>query len=217
MHIHRTTAQEIWKRAITARKTHCRRDGHSKARWRLTTKSRAYFSKMRGKVSEDPEIYPVEAFWSFLGGFVGILMLSGANYFILGREDQVLLLATFGASAMLLFGAPGVPFAQPRNVLGGHVVSALVGIIVCKLLGPEGLFAPALAVSVAIAVMHLSGTLHPPGGGTAMMMVTGSPELIDLGFFAALFPVASGAAILVLTALVINNLSRRRQYPIYWW
>lgn len=217
MHIHRTTAQEIWKRAITARKAHCRRDGCSKAHWRMATKSRAYFSKMRGEAGEDPEIYPVEAFWSFIGGFVGILMLSGVNYFVWGREDQVLLLATFGASAMLLFGAPGVPFAQPRNVLGGHVVSALVGIAVCKLLGPEGFFAPALAVSIAIAAMHLTSTLHPPGGGTAMMMVTGSPELIDLGFFAVLFPVASGAAVLVLTALVVNNLSRRRQYPLYWW
>lgn len=217
MRIHRTTAQEIWKRAMTARRVHCRREGCSRARWRLATKSRAYLSKMRGRKAEITEIYPVEAFWSFVGGFAGVAMLSFVNYLVFGRTDQLLLLATFGASAMLLFGAPGVPFAQPRNVLGGHVVSALVGICACKALGPDAFFAPALAVSAAIAAMHLTGTLHPPGGGTAMMMVTGGPEIVAMGFWAALFPVAAGALILVLTALLVNNLSRRRQYPVYWW
>lgn len=144
-------------------------------------------------------------------------MLSGVNHLVLGRTDQLLLMATFGASAMLLFGAPSVPFAQPRNVFGGHVLSALTGILVCKLLGPDTVLAPALAVSSAIAVMHLTGTLHPPGGGTALMMVSGGPEFYDLGLYAALFPTATGAVILIVTALAVNNLSRRRRYPVSWW
>lgn len=73
------------------------------------------------------------------------------------------MMGTFGASAMLLFGSPHVPFAQPRNVLGGHVVSAMVGVAAFQLVGHIPWLAAALAVSGAIAAMHVTGTLHPPG------------------------------------------------------
>ncbi len=219
MHIHRTNAQEIWKRAIAARRLNQGRGHATPLRgWRrMRFKSWAYFAKMKGMHIEGPEIYPLEILWSFVGSFLGIGILSWCNYTLLGRTDQVLLLGTFGASAMLLFGAPQVPFAQPRNVLGGHVISAFCGIACAAVFGADSPLAAPAAVATSIAAMHASCTLHPPGGGTALLMVTGGPEITALGFTAILFPVASGAAVLIITALLINNLSRRRRYPISWW
>ncbi len=118
---------------------------------------------------------------------------------------------------MLLFGAPQVPFAQPRNVIGGHVVSALVGITVYMLCGDIAFIAPALAVAGAIAAMHVTGTLHPPGGGTALMMAIGDQSVVQYGYLAVLFPVAAGTVILVAVALIVNNLARDRRYPVSWW
>jgi CBS-domain-containing membrane protein len=159
----------------------------------------------------------MEVAWSFIGSVVGMGLLSWCNLHVFGRADNLLLMGTFGASSMLLFGAPHTPFAQPRNVVGGHVVSALAGIAVVSLLGGDSHLAPALAVAVSIAAMHVTGTLHPPGGGTALIMATGSPLVAEFGFFAAIFPVATGAAILVAAALLTNNLAYDRRYPVSWW
>ena len=221
MHIHRTTPQDVWNRVKVARKVHRSRAQCPPARtpgWnRLLTRGKAYFAKMKGTPVPDVEIFPVEAFWSFVGSFAGMLLLSWCNWEVFARADNLLLMPTFGASSMLLFGAPQVPFAQPRNVVGGHVVSALVGITIYNLLGEASYCAPALAVALAIAGMHLTGTLHPPGGGTALMMVTGTPAIAEYGYFTAVFPVAVGALILVAVALVSNNLARDRRYPVSWW
>ncbi len=221
MKIHRTSAQELMARALLARRVQHRRHGGSGAlhgpRGRLFARLAAYFQKMRGSPHAATELYPVEILWSFTGSFIGMGILSWCNYDLFSRTDNLLLMSTFGASCMLLFGAPSVPFAQPRNVMGGHMLSALIGIAVSQLLPASPHLAVALAVSVAIAAMHATGTLHPPGGGTALLMVTSGPEIRDLGFTAALFPVATGAAILIAVALAINNISRRRRYPASWW
>ena len=220
MRIHRTTPQDVWNRVKVARKVHRSRahcppnrgPGWNKA----LTRAKAYFSKMKGLPAQGVEIFPVEIAWSFLGSLIGMGFLSWCNSGIFNRTDNLLLMGTFGASAMLLFGAPHAPFAQPRNVFGGHVVSALMGIAVVTLLGDVSHLTPALAVAGAIAAMHATGTLHPPGGGTALLMATGSPAVTEFGFFAVVFPVATGAAILVLVALVTNNLARDRRYPVSW-
>ena len=221
MKIHRTTPQEILARALVARKVHKgkrRSPGAVHGFWgRTRTRFLAFWLKMKGTPHDDVELYPVEILWSFVGSFIGMAILSWCNYDLFDRTDTLLLMSTFGASSMLLFGAPAVPFAQPRNVLGGHVISALIGVAVFTLCPASYHLAAALSVSIAIAAMHATGTLHPPGGGTALLMVTSGPELADLGFYAVLFPVATGAAILIAVALVMNNISRRRRYPASWW
>ena len=218
MRIHRTTAHETWAKALLARRVarkgaFCLQRASGRHRLRLF----AYLHKMRGGQRQEGTIYPIEVLWSFVGSFIGISLLAWCNEAVLARTDKLLMMGTFGASAMLLFGAPQVPFAQPRNVLGGHVVSALVGVTAFQLVGHIPWLAAALAVSGAIAAMHVTGTLHPPGGGTALMMTTAGPELTSLGYSALIFPVAAGVGILVLTALCINNISRRRRYPVTWW
>ncbi len=220
MRIRRSTPRDTWTKALFARRV-ARAKSFSQqrpeARHKALVRLDAYFYKMRGDRGKEGEVSPVEVAWSFIGSFIGIGLLAWCSEALLAHTNNTLMLATFGASAMLLFGAPQVPFAQPRNVAGGHIVSALVGVTAYKLAGGlmPGL-AEALAVSCAIAAMHATGTLHPPGGGTALMMTT-APELIQLGYAAVLFPVVAGVLVLMLTALVVNNLSRRRRYPMVWW
>lgn len=219
MRIHRTTPQDVWKRVAIARGALRNRPCPPlrKRGWnRLAAKARSYFLKMKGLPPEQTEIYPVEILWSFVGSLIGMAILSWCNMEVFDRADNLLLMGTFGASAMLLFGAPQVPFAQPRNVVGGHVVSALVGITAYTLLGATPHATPALAVAGAIAAMHVTGTLHPPGGGTALMMATGNRAVTEYGYFAVIFPVATGTIILVCVALIVNNLARDRRYPVSW-
>ena len=118
---------------------------------------------------------------------------------------------------MLLFGAPHAPFAQPRNVIGGHMVSALMGVLVQHFLGADPWLAASLAVALAVAAMHVTATLHPPGGATALIAVIGNTELKSFGFSFVLYPVGVSMAILVIVSVLYNNLCARRRYPIYWW
>ena len=128
-----------------------------------------------------------------------------------------LLIGSFGASAVLAFGAPHSPLAQPRNIVGGHVLSAMVGVSSQAMLGAEPVIAAALAVSTAIALMHMTQTLHPPGGATALIAVIGGPGIHSMGYWYVLLPCAAGAICMVLLALVTNNLAARKKYPTFWW
>jgi len=95
---------------------------------------------------------------------------------------------SFGASAVLLYGAPRSPLAQPRNLIGGHLVSAVIGVSAWMLFQQYPWLAAALAVATAIAAMHLTRTLHPPGGATALIAVIGSDKIHDLGYLYVLLP-----------------------------
>jgi len=156
---------------------------------------------------------PREHAWSFAGSFVGIGLIAFLQSYVLDPNDQLFLIGSFGASSVLVYGAIQSPLAQPRNLLGGHLVSALIGVTVCKLL-PDILWLTApLAVSLAIVGMQWTKTLHPPGGATALIAVSGSAKIKALGFLYVLYPVLSGALILLLVALVFNNLTPHRKYP----
>lgn len=154
-----------------------------------------------------------EKLWSFFGSFLGIGLIAFIQNKYLSDSDNLFLIGSFGASSVLIYGVIQSPLAQPRNLLGGHLISALVGVTVYRLL-PDILWltAPA-AVSLSIMAMQYSKTLHPPGGATALIAVTGSSAIKDLGYGYVLFPVFSGATILLLVALIINNTSSQRKYP----
>ncbi len=146
------------------------------------------------------------AIWSFLSGTLGIL----AIFEITSLVGQPLLIGSFGASAVLLFGATESPLAQPRNLVGGHLVSATVAVIVVALFGSTPLTI-ALGVGLAIFIMNLTHTTHPPGGATALIGVQGA---VGPGFI--LVPVLAGALILLVTALFTNNVVYHRRYPKHW-
>ncbi|ACU02952.1 MULTISPECIES: HPP family protein [Pedobacter] len=149
---------------------------------------------------------------TFLGSFVGIGLIGLLNSQYLVASDNLFLIGSFGASSVLVYGLINSPLAQPRNLIGGHVICAIIGVTVFKLFSAELWFACALAVSLSIVAMQITKTLHPPGGATALIAVTGGEKIRALGYMYVLSPVLSGVLILFLVALIFNNL-RHRKYP----
>ena len=142
--------------------------------------------------------------------------VAGINQLYFVGTDLTLLIGSFGASAVLIYGAARSPLAQPRNLVGGHVLSAIVGVTVWTLLQQHPALAAAFAVSTAIALMHLTRTLHPPGGATALVAVIGSDQIHHLGYLYVLIPATAGPLVLLLVGLVINNIPSSRRYPEIW-
>jgi CBS-domain-containing membrane protein len=175
-----------------------------------------FFGKMKGGAQRPPKVSSREIFWSWVGGLTGIGLVVFLDEQFLSGTDLFLVVASFGASAVLIFGAIKSPLAQPVNFVGGHIVSALVGVSVYKLLHPWMWLAAGVAVATAIAAMHATKTLHPPGGATALIAVIGGPKIHTLGYIYVLMPVASGALILLIVALLVNNIPYGRKYPEYW-
>jgi CBS domain-containing membrane protein len=151
--------------------------------------------------------------WTFLGGFfgIGIIGFISSKYFTL--NDNLFLIGSFGASAVLVYGATNSPLAQPRNLVGGHIISALVGVTMHKLIPGEIWLSSALAVSTAIVMMQITKTVHPPGGATALIANIGSEKIKALGFLYVLSPVFTGVTILLIVALIFNNIPSNRFYP----
>jgi len=132
---------------------------------------------------------------------------------------MTLLLGSFGASAVLLYGFPQVPFSQPRNTIGGHLVAATVGITIQKMMN-MGLFdiwlAAPIGVSLATMLMIKTNTVHPPAGGTALIAILGSSHMISMGY-GLLVPTALGASSLVISSWAMNNMFKDRKYPKDGW
>lgn len=155
-----------------------------------------------------------EHFWSFLGAFIGIGLIAYIQSLQFPLLENVFLIGSFGASAVLVYGAIQSPLAQPRNLIGGHVVSAIVGVTVAKVM-PDLIWLTApLAVAASIVAMQITRSLHPPGGATALIAVSGGTKIAELGYLYVITPVFSGALILLLVALIFNNITKKRHYPV---
>jgi CBS domain-containing membrane protein len=154
-----------------------------------------------------------EHFWAFLGSFVGIGIISFLQSRTLPHSDLVFLIGSFGASSVLVYGVIQSPLAQPRNLIGGHLVSAIIGVTVQQFIPDILWIAAPLAVSLSIVLMQATKTLHPPGGATALIAVTGSDQIKNMGYWYVVSPVLSGALILLITAMLFNNITSNRQYP----
>lgn len=171
-----------------------------------------------GKVSPS-RISLVKIAWSGLGAFIGIYLVSTISQLIhLELLDSLFLVGSFGASAALIYGAPQVEFSQPRNLVGGHIISAIIGITLYKYLPLDITLLAALAVSLSIVIMHLTRTMHPPGGATALITVISSAKIHEMGYMFAITPIGIGVLLMLIIALFINNLSNNpeRHYPKYW-
>lgn len=173
----------------------------------------AYLSKMRGS---PPRVSNSEILWSWIGGFLGIAAVAWLNQSYFTGSDMTLLIGSFGASAVLVYGAVRSPLAQPRNLVGGHVISAVFGVTAWTLFHPVPWLAAALAVATAIAAIHLTRTLHPPGGATALIAVIGSQQIHELGYLYVLVPAMAGSLLLLLAGLLVNNIPESRRYPETW-
>ena len=171
---------------------------------------------MFGGGQRPPKVGPVEILWSWIGAFLGIAPIALLNYNLFSDTDFIYIIGSFGASAVLIYGAIRSPLAQPRNLLGGHVLSAIIGVVSYKLFGQFPWFAAAFSVATAIALMHATQTLHPPGGATALIAVIGSEKVHALGFWYVLMPVGVGVIIMLIVAVIINNIAKDRRYPEFW-
>jgi len=162
------------------------------------------------------ELHPVtlaERAVSALGGFLGILFILLASRSVLGSvEASLLIVGSMGASAVLLFAVPHGPLSQPWALIGGHSVSAVIG-VACARWVPDAAWAAALAVGLAIGAMHVLRCIHPPGGATALTAVIGGPAVHALGFQFLLAPVMLNVVIILATAIVFNALFAWRRYP----
>jgi CBS domain-containing membrane protein len=155
-----------------------------------------------------------ERLLSALGGFAAILLTAWVSRQNLGSTlPGLFLVASMGASTVLLLAAPHSPFSQPWPLLGGHLVAALMGITCAKLV-PDIYLASALAVGLTIAAMFYLRCLHPPGGGTALLVVLGGPKIQALGYGFLFEPLLVNLVILLAATLVINNLIPGRRYPL---
>ncbi|KRT14102.1 HPP family protein [Pedobacter ginsenosidimutans] len=154
-----------------------------------------------------------EHFWTFIGAFVGVGIIGLLNSKYFTANDNLFLIGSFGASSVLIYGIINSPLAQPRNLVGGHLVCAIVGVTVHKLIPGEVWLAAALSVSLSIVLMQITKTLHPPGGATALIANIGSAKIQSLGYLYVLSPVLSGACILLIVAIIVNNRTSYRSYP----
>jgi CBS-domain-containing membrane protein len=147
-----------------------------------------------------------------LGGFSGILLtLLVTRQFVPGPEAAVLV-ASMGASAVLVFAVPHGPLSQPWALVGGHLVSALIGVS-CQLLIPDTLLAAACAVGLAIVAMYYLQCVHPPGGATALSAVIAGPAVHELGYQYVATPVMLNVAAILTVAVVFNFAFSWRRYP----
>jgi CBS domain-containing membrane protein len=148
-----------------------------------------------------------------MGAFIGLFIIGYIQDAQLSRLENVYLIGSFGATCVLIYGAIDSPLAQPRNLIGGHIISAFIGVSIVKIC-PDIIYLTApLAVALSIIAMQWTKTLHPPGGATALIAVSGGPTITALGYSYILAPVLSGVIILLVVALVFNNITNYRQYP----
>lgn len=154
----------------------------------------------------------VERLRSCCGALLGILLTGLVTRAMLGPSAGLpLLIAPLGASAVLLFAVPASPLAQPWSIIGGNMLAATIG-VTCAHWIADPILAAAFAVGCAIGAMFALRCLHPPSGAVALTAVLGGPAIQALGYHFVLFPVAANSALLLLVALLFNNVTRRR-YP----
>ena len=146
------------------------------------------------------------------GGFLGILLAMGVSLDYLGAQGAALLVASMGASAVLLFAVPHGALSQPWPLLGGHVISAVIG-VACAQSVEYPLLAAPLAVALAITAMHYLRCIHPPGGATALTAVIGGTQLHDLGYQFVITPVLLNAVLMLCSAIAVNYAFAWRRYP----
>ncbi|KZL21477.1 HPP family protein [Pseudovibrio axinellae] len=154
-----------------------------------------------------PKPQPSHVILAGIGGVVTVAALALLH----GSLELTLLLGSFGASCVLVFGFPESPFSQPRNVISGHVLSSTVGLLFLTLFGPHW-WALALAAGLAISVMMATRTVHPPAGSNPVIIFLAQPTWDFL-----LFPTFTGAIVVVLVAWIFLRSSKRAPYPYYWW
>lgn len=166
-----------------------------------------FLHKFRGDGADRP---PRPATRAIALGWLGGCLAIGLVAWLSHRTQTALVLGSFGATCVLVFGFPDVPFSQPRHVVCGHFLSSLIGLTFLQLTGPCW-WGMALAVGTAIAAMMATRTVHPPAGSNPVIVFLMKPAWSFL-----LYPTLAGSLVVLVVALIFTNLSRPTRYPKYW-
>ncbi len=166
-----------------------------------------YFAKFKGESIALPPKAKFQAIvFAWIGSFIAISTVS----ILTDVSNHPLVLGSFGASCVLLFGFPKSPFSQPRNVILGHLLSSFIGLVFYHFVSQEW-WGLGLALATAIAIMIATRTVHPPAGSNPVIVYLTSANWSFL-----LTPTLIGAIILVVVALLYINIDKKQHYPSYW-
>ncbi|MGL4582622.1 MAG: HPP family protein [Flavobacterium sp.] len=166
-----------------------------------------YIAKFKTTETSPQSATSKHSIYSGIGGMLAI----GVIAFMTKELEMPLVMAPFGATCVLAFGVPDSPLAQPRNIIGGHLLASVVGLLCLTFLGTEW-YSLAIGVGVAIGLMLVTKTTHPPAGADPLVIILGGASWSFI-----INPVLTGAVIITVIALLFNNISKKRKYPKYWW
>jgi CBS domain-containing membrane protein len=160
-----------------------------------------------------------EKWISAVGALLGILSVYWITrwlfpHSVMKNTGSLIMIASMGSSAVLLFVLPQGVQSQPWAVLGGHLLSAFVG-VTCQKLFPDQTWTPALAVGLAVGVMHYFHCIHPPSAGTSLATVIGGSEVHALGYHYLVMPILINVIAILSMAVVFNAFFQGRRYPAY--
>lgn len=162
--------------------------------------------------SKTGELIRIEYLVSACGAFISLLIVVLVSQLVLDTHSALILSASMGASAVLLFVAPHSPMSQPWPLVGGHIVSALIGVTCASHIEMLAIAAP-LAAALSIFVMSVLRCVHPPGGAAALIAVVGGKGVHALGYQFVFYPVLVNALIMLVVTWLISNFLLRRSYP----
>lgn len=148
---------------------------------------------------------------SILGAFIAMLCASFFSHNILTAAGLPIVLASTGASAMLIFGIPHSPVSQPWPIVGGHAISAFIGVTAYYLV-PNSVVAASVAIALAMLAMHYTKSMHPPGGATAVTAVIGGTAVHELGYLFIVIPVFVNSIILLSIAMAVATFRERNPF-----
>lgn len=183
-------------------------------------KLKYYFNELRLLIGFERNTTSHGEKWiSALGAMLGILAVYWLTRWqfphgFMENAGSLVIVTSMGASAVLLFAVPQGALSQPWALVGGHLLSAFVGVS-CQKLFPDQTWTPALAVGLAVGVMHYSRCIHPPGGATALAAVIGGSEISALGYHYLIMPILINVIAILLMAIVFNAFFHWRRYPAH--
>ena len=152
---------------------------------------------------------------SGLGGFFAILGILIMSRWSVGSDAAAIIVASMGASAVLLFAVPHGPLSQPWPLFGGHIISGVVGVACAKYI-PNEVLAASVAVGAAIGIMYYLQCIHPPGGATALSAVIGGTAVHELGYQYVITPILLNVLIILFVGILFNAFFPWRRYPTFW-
>lgn len=164
---------------------------------------------LEGKEKLTPHPNKIELIRGLIGGTISIYFLIYLSHI----TDYLWIMAPFGASCVILYAAAQSPLAQPRNIIFGHIISAFIGLFFLKNFGSAE-WSIALSVGLSIFIMQYLKCIHPPAGANPLVILLTAPH-INYSWDFLLFPVLSGAVVLVSIAYIINNILSPKKWPMY--